>query len=132
MSGNDSPWPLRITVPGKPVGKERPRLGKGRVYTPAKTRDYEDTVGWAAKAAMGRTPILTGPVGLTIICYFSNKTLGWHVNKPDADNLIKALADGMNGIVYKDDCQVARISFSKIKGLEDKVEIMVRPLREMV
>jgi Holliday junction resolvase RusA-like endonuclease len=118
-------------VPGKPVGKERPRLGKGRVYTPAKTRDYEQTVAWYAKSLMHGRPIITGPVRLMITCCLSGKGEDgqWHVSRPDADNLIKALSDAMNGIVYKDDCQISVISFCKIiNTLDEHVKITVEPL----
>jgi crossover junction endodeoxyribonuclease RusA len=129
MSEGDSLWPLRIVIPGKPVGKERPRLGRGgNVYTPAKTREYERTVAWTAKAAMGRRAILVGPVSLTINCIFSSKSRGWHVDKPDMDNLIKALADGMNGVVYEDDRQISHLVVSKINGLSDEVTVVCKPL----
>ena len=115
-------------MPGRPVGKERPRLGKGRVYTPAKTRDYENTVAWAAKAAMGRRPVIDGALSLMISCYFKAKSSGYHVSKPDLDNCCKAILDGMEGIVFKNDSQIARLILSKENGLEDKVEAWVSPL----
>jgi Holliday junction resolvase RusA-like endonuclease len=76
---------------------------------------------------MGRRPILTGPVGLTIRCYFIGKT-GWRTSKPDWDNVAKLCCDGMNKVVYLDDAQIAHVIVSKINGLEDKVEVTVRPL----
>jgi len=36
-----------------------------------------------------------------------------HTKKPDIDNLVKALFDAMNGIVWKDDSQVACLNVSK-------------------
>jgi Holliday junction resolvase RusA-like endonuclease len=128
MSESDSQWPLRIVIPGKPIGKGRPRFGKGRVYTPAKTVDYENTVAWYAKTLMHGRPIITGAVRLTITCSFTGKDRGWHVSKPDADNLIKSISDALNGIVYKDDQQISVISFCKIIGLQEDVNISVQPL----
>jgi Holliday junction resolvase RusA-like endonuclease len=128
MSESDSHWPLKIVIPGVPIAKGRPRFGKGRVYTPAKTKEYENTIAWAAKAAMGRRKMLTGPVRLTITCVFSSKERGWHVSKPDLDNCVKAATDGMTGIIYKDDAQICYMNVSKINGLTDEVEIYVRPL----
>jgi Holliday junction resolvase RusA-like endonuclease len=128
MSESDSHWPLRIVIPGVPIAKGRPRFGKGRVYTPAKTKEYEDTIAWAAKAAMGRRKMLTGPVRLTITCVFSSKERGWHIGKPDMSNVQKCIEDGFNGIVYKDDSQICYMNISKINGLTDEVEIYARPL----
>lgn len=128
MSGSDSQWPLKIVIPGKPTGKARPRFAKGRVYTPAKTKSYEEAVAWAAKVAMKGRTIISGPVRLTITCSFKSKERGWHVSKPDLDNCVKAATDALNGIVYKDDAQICYMNVSKIKGLVDEVEIYVRPL----
>jgi Holliday junction resolvase RusA-like endonuclease len=36
--------------------------------------------------------------------------------KPDADNVIKAFTDAMNGVVYKDDVQIVKGNFSKSYG----------------
>lgn len=127
MSESDSQWPLRLVIPGLPRGKERPRFGKGRVYTPAKTKVYESAIAWAAKVAMGRREILTGPVQLTVRCSFTGKH-GWHTSKPDASNILKCVEDGMIGIIYKDDAQVSVISLCKINGLNDEVDICVEPL----
>ena len=38
---------------------------------------------------------------------------GWHTSKPDIDNLIKGVLDGLNGVAYKDDMQVVKISARK-------------------
>jgi Holliday junction resolvase RusA-like endonuclease len=36
-----------------------------------------------------------------------------HIVKPDIDNMAKGVLDAMNGIVYKDDCQITSISAFK-------------------
>jgi Holliday junction resolvase RusA-like endonuclease len=128
MSENDSPWPLKIVIPGTPRGKERPRLGKGRVYTPAKTKEYENTVAWAAKVAMGRRKVIEGPLSLMISCYFKGKSPGYHVSKPDLDNCCKAILDGMEGITFKNDSQIARLILSKENALDERVEVWCEPL----
>ena len=55
---------LNFVVPGKPVPKGRPRLGKGHVYTPKKTKDYEKKVAMVALQARQICGLkkLTGPV----------------------------------------------------------------------
>ena len=81
-----------------------------------------------AKVAMKGRPIISGPVQLTITCCFGGKDRGWHVNKPDLDNCAKAAADGMCGIIFLDDRQIASLICRKINGLRDEVEIFVEPL----
>lgn len=50
------------------------------------------------------------------------------VKKPDADNVMKAIYDAMNGIVWKDDVQAVRNFVYKIYGLEPGVYVSVEPI----
>src|SRR5271157_547334 len=71
-------WPLRITLPGEPIGKGRPRVkvvayGVKRpfpqVYADPKTKSHEKALAMLAVAAMrGRAPIL-GAVSLSVTAY---------------------------------------------------------------
>lgn len=45
--------------------------------------------------------------------------------RPDVDKLMRAALDGMTGIVYHDDSQVAHAQISKCFGLPERVEIYV-------
>ena len=55
--------PVTIVVMGAPVGKGRPRFTRaGHTYTPDKTRSYEQSVAWAAKAEMGSRQPIDGPL----------------------------------------------------------------------
>ncbi|OXE37432.1 MAG: hypothetical protein CGW95_01595 [Phenylobacterium zucineum] len=58
------PWrpSYRFTIPGQPRGKGRPRFGRGRTYTDAKTLAYEQTVRTSAKSAIGPLGPFSGPV----------------------------------------------------------------------
>ncbi len=123
-------WPISIRYEGKPQGKERPRFGKGKVYTPQGTREYEIGLGWIAKKAMmGRKPI-EGAVSLSLNAYFKgDKPRGdaEYILKPDIDNILKAVADSLNGIVYLDDAQITSLSMRKVYGDQDAVDIIVGP-----
>ena len=63
---------IRITVPGRPVPKGRPRLEvRGRkafVYTPERTVEYERLVGLCAAAARSGD-VLECPVAVAIDLY---------------------------------------------------------------
>ena len=93
---------ISYIIPRRPEPKQRPRKGKnGSVYTPAKTREYEEYVGWCAKRWFVRP--MMGEVELFARFYFKSKK-----NRPDLSNLTKALEDGMNGIAYIDDKQIIK------------------------
>jgi Holliday junction resolvase RusA-like endonuclease len=133
---------ITFTVPGDPVGKGRPRAttigGHARMYTPAKTAAYEELVAVYASAAMKKSPLLEHPVRLHLGIYckvpgtWSKKRradalagIERPAKKPDIDNIVKALADGMNGIVYVDDSQIVELACSKWYALEPYVSVNV-------
>ena len=45
--------------------------------------------------------------------------------RPDVDKLMRATLDGMSGIIYADDSQVAHAQISKVYGTPERVEIYV-------
>lgn len=129
-----------FTVYGDPIPKGRPRFTRqGRTYTPKRTHDYESEVAMIAKAAMaGQEPLETS---LTVCVYatfpipqsYSKKRseaclngLERHIKRPDLDNVVKAITDAMNGIVYKDDSQITTIHAKKVYGTVGMVEVYVQ------
>lgn len=141
---------LRFTVMGEPVGKGRARSvtrnSKARGsfiahITPQKTVDYEAAVRAAAKEAMGYLPAFTGPVMLELRIYMSVAT-SWSqkrsalalageilpTKKPDADNVLKAVKDAMNEVVYADDAQVTDVHMRKRFAEQPRVEVIITPL----
>ena len=107
---------IRFNIDGSPVGKSRPRFTKGgRAYTPNKTRNYEEQVAIAADKAMKGVKYNDAPVTAFMIAYMEipksysdarrqRCMKGEHMpTRPDVDNIIKAVLDGCNGIIYKDD-----------------------------
>lgn len=120
---------LAFTVPGTPVAKGRPRIstrgGFARAHTPAKTVAYEGLIALAAQDAMKGAPPHLGPIALSVTATFpipaswSKKRAAaamWHVGRPDGDNLLKAVGDGLNGVAWKDDSQVASARILKVYG----------------
>lgn len=89
-------------VPGLPVGKERPRLGKWGVYTPPRTVEYERKVKLCALA--GGVRKLKGPVRLACVFFVPDR------RRRDGDNMWKAVADALNEVAYDDDSQVVEWS----------------------
>ena len=129
-----------FTVYGEPVAKGRPRFTRqGRAYTPKKTHDYESEVAMLAKAAMGSQEPLETPVAVYIYVtfpvpqsYSKKRTEAClngserHTKRPDLDNCVKAVTDGMNGVVYLDDSQITSIHATKVYGTTAMVEVCVK------
>lgn len=134
---------IAFTIPGQPVGKGRPRMsrraGFARLYTPEKTASYESRVAMAGHMAMGDCSVLDGPVAVRldiqvqIPASWSKKkqaaALAGQIHpttKPDIDNVEKAVFDGLNGVVWKDDVQVVEVSKRKRYGEQPGVVVEVR------
>ena len=127
-------------VPGKVIGKGRPRLNSytGVVYTPTKTKDYESLVEQYFLLKYPRFKILEGRIKVSIIAYFSiqkatkksdiNEMLDNNISptkKPDIDNIVKAVLDSMNKFAFKDDNQITKLEVEKKYALEDKIYIKI-------
>lgn len=111
----------RVVLLGTPKGKARPRFTKsGHTYTPHTTAEYEKHIAseWHHQNP-GWLP-LEGPVQVRIFAYFAipknASKKKWQeldgapcAKKPDADNIAKAVLDGLNGTAYTDDAQVTDV-----------------------
>lgn len=131
-------------VPGKVVGKQRHRTRKRgafvQMYTPEATENYEATVRMAAQAAMAGREMITGAVDVLLEIRvvpsesWSKKRKAaslageeFPTGKPDADNVIKSLFDGMNGIVWRDDVLVVTVLGRKRFATTPGVRVVVLP-----
>lgn len=137
---------IKFTVPGAPVGKGRPKVstrgGKfAKMYTPEKTANYETLVALAAQQAMVGRTLLSGPVEvqmailLPIPASWSKKKQAaaiagqvYPTKKPDADNVVKAIFDGINGVVWNDDVQACDILVRKRYAETPGVQVLVKPI----
>ena len=132
---------FRFTVPGLPQGKGRARFGNGRTYTPAKTVAYEGLIALAGQQAMDDRLLIEKPVYVIVDAFFpipkswtkarkakAASSLVWHVSKPDGDNILKAVGDGLNGVVWKDDSQIAFSKVTKQYAEVPRLEITVEAL----
>lgn len=137
---------ITFTVPGHPQGKGRPRIvkigGFSRMAAPAKTVAYEGLIAHAAAQAMGGRPLFEGPcaVWLDIVCqvpasWSAKKELQALANdirpttKPDIDNVEKAVFDGCNGVVWKDDVQVVDVRKGKRYGVSPGITVVIEALQ---
>ncbi len=127
-------------VPGKIIGKGRPRLNSytGVVYTPTRTKDYESLVEQYFLLKYPRFKALEGRIKVSIIAYFSipkttkksdiNEMLENNISptkKPDIDNIVKSILDSMNKFAFKDDNQITKLEVEKKYSIEDKVYVKI-------
>lgn len=119
---------MEFIVEGDPQGKARPRFSQksGTVYTPTKTVRYERLIRKAFLDAGVNTIPSDCYVGITVDAYFQipksytkGKRLACQHNinrpdkKPDIDNILKIVLDGLNGVAYADDKQVIEVRCRK-------------------
>ena len=118
---------LSFTIPGKPFGKQRARTTRqGRMYTPKETVAFESLVRAMALEIFSQP--IEGPIGVKVLAIFEpppswskRKRAAalntWHTQKPDSDNIIKAVLDGLNRVAFADDSQVSSQHCEKVWGI---------------
>lgn len=106
--------------------------------TPEKTVAYEGLIAHAAAQVMAGAPPLTGPVWLNVEMHFGVPA-SWSkkkreqallglirpTKKPDFDNVLKAVCDGLNGVAWVDDAQVVGGDFKKVYSDRPRVSVVV-------
>ena len=134
---------LNFTIDCIPVGKGRPRFARMgnlvRTYNEKKTTDYEDIVRFHTLTAMGSTDPLETPISVYLYfrllvpqSYTKKRTEAClkgserPLKKPDLDNLAKSVLDGMNGVAFRDDCQIVSLHCTKTYSAEPGVDILVK------
>ena len=141
---------MRFEFDIEPVEQARPRatrMGKGiRLYDPKKVAVYKKQLGYLARQAMqerGLEPY-DGPLEVHMQFYRPVQTsiskkerdrrlLGAHrpTVKPDLSNYIKALEDGLNGIIWVDDNRIVQIVAEKKYSDRPRIVIEVNKVDEV-
>lgn len=133
---------MRVIVPGEPVPKARPRFARThrgvRTYTCKRTVAFERSVALYVGTGLPRPPRASlwapagVPVRVDIVAVMKRPQRLQrkkdppgrveHAMRPDMDNLIKAILDGI-GIcpgLWEDDCQVQCIRAEKVYAAKDE------------
>lgn len=136
---------MQFTVPGKPQGKARARtfynsgLGKHMSVTPENTVLYENLIKDRYLQKCQGVYISPGiPVILRITARFTPtkstskkkriQMLGGELSplkKPDIDNIIKVVADALNGVAYRDDTQIVKVDARKLYAESEGLDITI-------
>ena len=131
---------VQFTVPGKPVGKARPRFTRaGHTYTPGNTTEYEARVRaeYARQTQNFRFPDGV-PVKVQICAHYpipastsrknTERMLTGEIapiKKPDWDNIGKIICDSLSGVAHKDDAQINRATVWKLYGDHPNVTVVL-------
>lgn len=126
--GKASMKEIEFVVYGRPKGKGRPRFTMdGHAYTPQTTKQYEKEIRQAFREA-GGTSFGTVPVAVDVVAYYPipksarkadkeamEAGLRVPMVKPDIDNVLKAVLDGIQGDdgAFHDDVQVVSVKATK-------------------
>ena len=117
---------VSFTLCDDPLPQPRPkarRIGKGiQIYTPqnARVKSYKQAVSAAFEEALGHKEVdLEAPIELRVDFFIKRPSNMCgkiypdesfpHVKRPDLDNLVKTIMDGLNGIAWSDDSNVVRL-----------------------
>jgi len=115
---------ISFRVDVTPAPQERPRFSStGKPYYTLASKNYRTVISDAAQQAMGDCTPISVPVAVTID-FFKNLDIS-HSHFGDVDNLTKAVLDGMNKIVYKDDRLVYCLISRKIQDEDEHIEVHV-------
>ena len=132
------PTKLAFRVDGEPVAQPRHRIAaRGRYAKAYIPRDHAiHAWKWAIEEAareqaerIGWVPVKNEPLVVLMQFYFkqprSNKTRH-HVQRPDLDNLAKAVLDALHGIAFLDDACVVGLRLQKEWASQSGLEVEVR------
>ena len=126
---------MKFIVEGKPTGKGRPRFGRYGTYTPQKTVNYENLVKFSY-LQVTNDKLVNCPIKIKIKAYFEppkstskkkyKELMGQpYIKRPDIDNIVKAILDGLNGIAYTDDNQVTKLEVQKLYSDKARTEVEI-------
>lgn len=133
---------IEFIVPAVPIAQPRARAtafnGHARVYEPTKhpIKAFKATVRMAAQSAYNGPP-LEGALQVDCVFVFPrSKAMIWkrkpmprvrHTKKPDRDNCDKAVLDALNGLLWRDDCQVCAGELEKwIASGDEQPHVIIR------
>lgn len=127
--GREGEPAFHCVIPHNPIPKARARVTRrGHAYTPQRTRDWEATVAMHARQVWGQREPLRGRLRVRIEFYRKTRRVC------DLDNLIKAILDGLEGVVFANDRQIDRFTDTgrAVDRDEPRVEVWVWEIKEEV
>ncbi len=132
---------LTFEIPGDVQAQQRPkfsRYGNGvSVRDPKESKDYKSFVRLVA-SQVAPDELITEEIRLSIVVYrkipksFSKKKHQQAVDgvlkpttKPDIDNLVKGIKDGLSKVIWHDDSQVTELVARKLYSDNPRAEVTI-------
>ena len=132
---------LEFTIEGKVQPQQRPRFsrmgGFVKTYDPPESAKYKKYVAEVAEQYKLET-LIDSPVKLVVDVYieipksYSKKKRQQiengellHIKKPDVDNLIKGIKDGITGVLWRDDSLIVEMTVRKHYGEHPRADISI-------
>lgn len=131
---------MDFDVDMKPVGKGRPRFTRsGHAYTPPATTEAEEKIRLAYRNKYGKVCYdKDEPIRLIVVAYFpipkamsrkdtemALRGMIYPTKKPDGDNILKLVADALNGVAYYDDSQIIDMHIDKLYAAQPRIHIIL-------
>ena len=133
---------IELVIYGDPVPQGRPRFANGHAYDPQRSQNYKQLVRFWVTQHLKKIPSfkpfenalcvdLTFHLGVPLSWSKKKRTEAIQgvirpISRPDTDNLIKAILDSCNGLLWTDDCIITDISARKrYTGKLARVEIKI-------
>ena len=135
---------ILFEIMGEPVAQGRPRAGKtfkGKtvLYDPLKSRDFKHYVKLVA-AQHAPSELIQGPITLFVDVYRPTPKKYQTAPKqeliesgelrptsrPDVDNYVKGVKDGLSKIIWQDDSQVVELTVRKFYSFSPRVVVCIK------
>lgn len=109
-----------------PMGAVRmTRKGKYKDEAAQRYLSYKQAIQWQIAVQNKEETIFENPVEVDVVFYMpipkswskpkrERHAFKPHKTKPDIDNVLKGLFDALNGLIWKDDNLVAKVSVTKV------------------
>ena len=125
---------MRVSIPGEPVAQGRPRFvntaAGPRAIDPKKSRSWKALaqVFMQQAAKQQGWAIHEGPLGLSVKAFWPcptsdrrkvPKPMRYRPKRPDGDNILKAVQDAGQGVLWHDDSQIVLGVVSKFTAAQD-------------
>lgn len=139
---------LTFIIPGDPKGLKRHRTRVVQTgarafatqYDPRENRELKNLIRIVAREQYAG-PLVTTAISLTMIAWcrrpkshygtgknadkLKDSAPAFITSKPDLDNIVKLVEDGLTGVVWRDDSQVHSLTASKRYSDTPRIEVVI-------
>ena len=110
---------INLTIPDVPPSVNHYWIARGnRRFISKKGKEWKQLV----KVISAKCKHLEGKLEMTVDVYFTDK------RRRDIDNCAKAVLDSLEGIAYKDDAQIHKLTMQKLNGDTKKTVITIKEI----